>query len=56
MTGEKQHGFKQGKSTFTAGLALQSLITRALDNDEYFILGSLDLSAAFDVINRAIFI
>ena len=33
-------------------MALQSLIARALDNDEYFVLGSLDLSAAFDVVNR----
>ena len=45
-------GFKQGKSTITAGLAIQSLIARALDNDEYFVLGSLDLSVAFDVVVR----
>ena len=42
LTGEKQHGFKQGRSK----------ISRALDNDEYFLLGSLDLSSAFNVINR----
>ena len=47
-----QHGFKTSRSTVTTGLAIQSLIARAIDNDEYFILGSLDLSAAFDVVNR----
>ena len=31
---------------------MQSLIARAVYNDEYFVLGSLDLSAAFDVVNR----
>ena len=43
---------KAGRSTVTAGLAIQSLIARAVDNDEYYVLGSLDLSAAFDVVNR----
>ena len=52
LTGDGQHGFKAGRSTITAGLAIQSLISRALDNDEYYIQGSLDLSAAFDVVNR----
>ena len=52
LTGTKQHGFKSNRSTVTAGLAMQSLISRAIDNDEYYILGSLDLSAAFDVVNR----
>ena len=33
-------------------MAIQSMISRALDNDNYFVLGSLDLSAAFDVVNR----
>ena len=33
-----------------SGLARQSLIARALDDDEYYVLGSLNLSAAFDII------
>ena len=52
LTGKKQHGFKSGRSTITAGLALQSLIARALDNDEYYVMGSLDLSTAFYVVDR----
>ena len=28
------------------------MISRAIDDDDYFVLGSLDLSAAFDVVNR----
>ena len=30
---------------------LQSLIARALDDDEFVAMASLDLSAAFDVVN-----
>ena len=52
LTGKKQHGFESGRSTITAGLALQSLIARALDNDEYYVMGSLDLSTAFYVVDR----
>ena len=33
--GKQQHGFMRNKSTVAAGLMLQSLIARALDNDEY---------------------
>ena len=29
-----------------------TMIARAIDQDEYYVLGSLDLSAAFDVVNR----
>ena len=35
----------------TAGLKLQSVIARALDDDEYVLMSSLDLSSAFDVVN-----
>ena len=51
LTGKLQHGFKQKRSTATAGLMLQSILTRALDNDNFPIMSSIDLSAAFDVVN-----
>ena len=51
ITGNGQHGFKKGRGTVTAGLLLQSLISRSLDDDEYVAMASLDLSAAFDVVN-----
>ena len=51
MTGKQQHGFKKNKSTATAGILLQSIISRAADNDTYVIMSSLDLSAAFDLVN-----
>ena len=40
----------------TAGLLLQSLIAGALDDDDYVALASLDLSAAFDIVNVALLI
>ena len=52
LTGENQHGFKKEKSTITAALQLQSTIARALDDNNYYVLASLDLSSAFDVVNR----
>ena len=51
ITGKHQHGFKCNKSTSTLTLQLQSLVARALDGDNYVTLVSLDLSAAFDVVN-----
>ena len=51
LSGKPQHGFKQNRSTCTAGLTLQSILTRALDQDNYAIMTSIDLSAAFDVVN-----
>ena len=51
LTGKSQHGFKAKHSTLTAGLQLQSLIARAVDGDSYALMASLDLSAAFDVVN-----
>ena len=49
--GKQQHGFIKNKSTVTAGLVLQSLIARALDEDCYVALAGIDLSAAFDVVD-----
>ena len=51
LAGKQQHGFTKNKSTATAGLTLQSLIARALDDNKYVLLASLDLSAAFDIVN-----
>ena len=51
ITGKSQHGFKPNHSTLTAGLKIQSLISRAVDDDMYALMASLDLSAAFDVVN-----
>ena len=51
FTGKQQHGFKKNHSTTTIGLLLQSLITDALDQNHYALMASLDLSAAFDVVN-----
>ena len=51
LTGKQQHGFKKGKNTSTLALQLQSLIARSLDEDSYVLMASIDLSAAFDVIN-----
>ena len=39
------------KSTLTLGLEIQSLIARALDDNNFVLVASLDLSAAFDVVN-----
>ena len=41
----------KNKSTVTAGLLLQSLITRALEDDNFVALASIDLSAAFDIVD-----
>ena len=51
MAGKQQHGFVKGKSTATAGLLIQSLIARALDDNQVVLLASLDLSAAFEIVN-----
>ena len=39
------------RSTATAGLVIQSIIFHALDQNNYAIMASLELSAAFDVVN-----
>ena len=41
----------RNKSTVTAGLLLQSIITRALDDDDYVAMAAFNLSAAFDIVN-----
>ena len=51
ITRQGQHGFKKNRSTSTLSVELQSIIASALDNDEYVVVSSLDLSSAFDVVN-----
>ena len=43
-------GRDSGKD-LTAGLELQSEIARALDNNNYTLMASLDLTSAFDIVN-----
>ena len=52
LTGEGQHGFKKNRSTTTAGLSIQSKLARILDNNEFAVVASLDLSSAFDVVDH----
>jgi hypothetical protein len=54
LTGETQHCFKPKRSTITACLALQSIISRAIDEKNYVAVASLDLSAAFEVVDRTL--
>ena len=51
ITGTNQHGFKRNRSTTTLSLELQAIIARALDEDNYVLVSSIDLSSAFDVVN-----
>ena len=51
ITGRNQHGFKRNKSTSTLSLELQSIIARALDEDNFVLVASLDLSSAFDIVD-----
>jgi hypothetical protein len=50
LMGSAQHGFKKFRSAATASLIIQSILARALDNNEYTMMSSLKLSAAFDVV------
>ena len=43
--------FKRKRSTASLSLTLQTLIAQALDDDNYAVMASLDLSAAFDMVN-----
>jgi hypothetical protein len=51
LTGINQHGFKRNHSTSTFLIEIQNLIARALDEDKMVLLPSLDLSAAFYIVN-----
>jgi hypothetical protein len=51
LTGDGQHGFKRKRSTSTLSIKLLSEISRALDDEDYVLTTSLDLSSAFDLVN-----
>ena len=48
LTGKSQQDFKRKHSTTTTGL---TLLASALNDDKFALMESLDLSAAFDVVN-----
>ena len=54
LTGTKQHGFKKLHSTQTAMLDIQNQIAEQVDETNYVAMVSLDLSAAFDVVNHTL--
>jgi hypothetical protein len=56
LTGKTQHGFKKQHSTQTAMLELQNDVAELMDDNNYVGLVSLDLSAAFDVVNHELLI
>jgi hypothetical protein len=43
--------FKKERSTITASVEIQSRVSALMDQDQYVAMASLDLSAAFDVVN-----
>ena len=53
LTGARQHGFNRKRSTSTAGLEIQSEITRALDSNKFTLMASLDLTSVFDIVKCA---
>jgi hypothetical protein len=46
-----QLGFKKTRSRSTLLVKLKTMIARALDDDEYVLASSLDLSSTFDIVN-----
>jgi len=48
---EKQHSFRKGRSTVSAARILQYEISKAMDDNNFAAVASLDLSSAFDVVN-----
>ena len=51
LTGDGQHGFKKKRGTSTLQMQIQSILARATDANNYAIMASLDLSAAFDLVD-----
>jgi hypothetical protein len=51
LTRDQQHGFKRKHRTSTLSTKLLSEISRALDDNEYLLTTSIDLSSALDLIN-----
>ena len=55
MEGLNQHGFRRHHSTETALLTLQNEISKRLDKNANCLVYSIDLSAAFDMLNPEMF-
>ena len=51
LTGNTKHGFKHKRSSAEARLTIQTVISHALGRNEFALMSSIDLSAAFDVIS-----
>jgi hypothetical protein len=51
-----QRSFKRKQSTWTVTIKLQSQSTRALDDKDFVPVASLDLSAAFNLVNTGLLI
>jgi hypothetical protein len=51
LVSQNQHRFQRKCSTSTLLAALFSQISIALDDEDYVIMASLDLSSAFDLVN-----
>ena len=54
LTGQSQHGFKKNRSTETAAIEIQTRISGWCDENEYVTVTSLDLTAAFDVVDHGL--
>jgi hypothetical protein len=52
ISGTFQHGFKKNSSTVTALMEISQLVAAALDNNKVVGAATLDLSAAFDIVDR----
>ena len=52
LSGANQRSFKKGHSKSTLTAKIQSLITHALDDDEFVLLASLDFSSEFHLVNN----
>ena len=52
LSGEHQHGFQKGRSTTTVGLTIQEVIANATQAGKWAIVYSLDLTAAFDLLEK----
>jgi len=52
FTGKEQHGFKKKSSTITAMLQIQAKISEMLENNLQVAVASIDLSAAFDLVDH----
>jgi len=55
LEGDHQHGFRSGRSTTSAVLELQSLVSNALDKGSVVATYSIDMSAAFDLLRPRLF-